>query len=208
LAFAVPLVATRLTLQPLFPAYSGWSDFFYWLGFYVYGYILVNDERFMQSIRRDWPIHLFLSLASTLLLVYWLRVDLILGWLWSPDRAGFYLVWAVVSLGGWTWTLSVVFLGMRYLNFGSRWLEYSREASFPIYIVHFPVVVIIAFYVVRWEVGTGVKFFAIALASVAISLGLYELLIRQFNPVRVLFGMRPRETPLPAPSRSREQLTP
>ena len=72
-------------------------------------------------------------------------------------------------------------------------LQYLREASYPIFIVHQPVIVFIAFYAVQWEVGLTVKLLVVVLGTFAASLGLYELLVRRINPVRVLFGMKPRK---------------
>ena len=84
-------------------------------------------------------------------------------------------------------------VGMRFLDYTNKWLQYLREASYPIFIVHQPVIVFIAFYAVQWEVGLTVKLLVVVLGTFAASLGLYELLVRRINPVRVLFGMKPRK---------------
>jgi glucan biosynthesis protein C len=81
---------------------------------------------------------------------------------------------------------------MRYLNHTNEWLQYGREASYPFFIVHQPVIVFIAFYVVQWEVHLLIKLLVVVIGSFIGSLGLYELLVRRVNPVRALFGMKPR----------------
>jgi len=45
---------------------------------------------------------------------------------------------------------------------------------------------------VQWEVGSLVKILVIGIGSLLISLGLIELLVRPFKPMRRLFGMKPR----------------
>ena len=81
---------------------------------------------------------------------------------------------------------------MNYLNFSNRLLVYGNETIMPFYLLHQPVIIVVAYFVVQWEVGTLVKILVIGITSLLISLGLVELLIRPFNPVRRLFGMKPR----------------
>ena len=84
------------------------------------------------------------------------------------------------------------YIGMRFLNFANKWLKYSREASYPFFFFHQPVIIFIAFYAVQWEVNLLIKLLVVVIGSFAVSLGLYELFVRRINPVRTLFGMKPR----------------
>ena len=79
--------------------------------------------------------------------------------------------------------------------FRYKWLEYGQEAVVPFYVLHQPVIVVIAFYVVQWQAGVSVKMFAVVLASFAVTVGIYELLIRRMAPLRALFGMKARPRP-------------
>ena len=62
----------------------------------------------------------------------------------------------------------------------------------PFYLLHQPVIIVISFFVVQWEAGIPVKLLVILIGSLLITLGLVELLIRPFKPMRRLFGMKPR----------------
>jgi peptidoglycan/LPS O-acetylase OafA/YrhL len=64
----------------------------------------------------------------------------------------------------------------------------------PFYLIHQPVIILISFFVVQWDVDILVKLLIIVIASFTITLGLIELLIRPFKRVRVLFGMKPRRS--------------
>jgi peptidoglycan/LPS O-acetylase OafA/YrhL len=193
LAFVLPLIPIRFFLYPLFPEYTGWSDFFFMLVFYVAGYILIADERFMRSVRRDGLLYLILGIACTLFLYSVVVGVPVLTWMGSPGTPGFYVSWAVLCVNAWCWTMVMFNVGMRFLDFDSKWLRYSREASFAFFWVHYPVNFFLAFYVVQWNAGILVKFVAVAVGSFAVSLGLYELLVRRISPVRALFGMKPRK---------------
>ena len=77
-----------------------------------------------------------------------------------------------------------------------RVYEYLGEAALPLYILHQPAVVAVAYQVVRWDAPILVKYPVIVLASGALTLAAYELLVRRTPVTRFLFGMRPaRQAP-------------
>ena len=85
----------------------------------------------------------------------------------------------------------MLYIGMEYLNFTNKWLQYSRKATYPFFFFHQPVIVFIAFYIIQWELSLLIKISIVLIASFIGSLGIYELLVRRFRPVRALFGMKP-----------------
>jgi peptidoglycan/LPS O-acetylase OafA/YrhL len=62
----------------------------------------------------------------------------------------------------------------------------------PFYLLHQPVIIVVSYFVIQWDAGIPVKLLVIGISSLLITLGLVELLIRRINPVRTLFGMKPR----------------
>jgi peptidoglycan/LPS O-acetylase OafA/YrhL len=200
LVFVLPLVIVRLSLQPGFSLYTDWADFAYMLVYFVYGYILYGDERFVRAIRRDAGLTLGIGLGTTLLMVGAALAGVAAEWATNPTLPGFYVAWAAVVLNGWCWTVTALHVGMRLLNFRNRWLAYGQEAILPFYLFHQPVIVVIAFYTVQWDIaaqlGAGVdilvKLLIVVLGSLVITVGLYEIVLRRIPPVRALLGMKPQ----------------
>ena len=62
----------------------------------------------------------------------------------------------------------------------------------PFYLLHEPVIVAAAWLIVRWHVPVPGKYAALVIVSFAVTLGLYEALVRRFRVTRLLFGMKPR----------------
>jgi peptidoglycan/LPS O-acetylase OafA/YrhL len=62
----------------------------------------------------------------------------------------------------------------------------------PFYLLHQPVIIVIAYFVVQWEAVIWVKLLVILIGSLLITLGLVELLIKPINLMRRLFGIKPR----------------
>lgn len=65
----------------------------------------------------------------------------------------------------------------------------------PLYVIHQPVIVAIAFTVVGFAAPSIVKYIVIVAASFTICVAAYEGLIRPFRPTRFLFGMTSKRTP-------------
>jgi peptidoglycan/LPS O-acetylase OafA/YrhL len=160
--------------------------------FFISGYMLISDERFTQAIRRDWIIHFILGVACTGFFFSSAAGVPVFTWLGSPGTLEFYFSWSLVGLNSWCWTMFIFYIGMRFLDFRNEQLEYSREGSYPFFFLHQPVIIFIAFFVVQWEVDLLIKLLVVVVGSFALSLGIYELLVRRINPVRALFGMKPR----------------
>jgi peptidoglycan/LPS O-acetylase OafA/YrhL len=193
LVLAIPLMLVRFALQEKVPSNDyDWADFWYYLCFFVAGYLLIADEWFMRAIRRDWLLYLILAIACTLFFLSVAAGMPVIDWMESPGTPGFYLAYSVWSLNSWCWTMVMFNIGMRFLDTTNKWLQYGREASYPFYFVHHPVIFFIAFYIVQWQVHLVIKVLVVVIGSFVMSLGLYELLVRRINPVRAFFGIKPR----------------
>jgi glucan biosynthesis protein C len=192
LLFVIPLIVIQLVLRPYFPDEHGWTDFVYTLAFFVYGYILYADERFAPAVRRDWPLMLAGGVLSTLF--FWVGgfAGVAMEWMEAPGTPGFYLLWTVWGINGWCWSLFMLYIGMRYLNFINKWLVYGQETILPFYLLHQPVIIVIAFFVVQWDAGITLKLLVVVLGSLLVTLGLVELVIKRIRVLRVLFGMKRR----------------
>jgi hypothetical protein len=195
LMFVIPLVLVRFTLQNGVPSDDyGWVDFLYYLLFFVAGYIIIGNEQLMDAIRRDWKLHLSLGILCTMFIFSVAAGVPIYDWMGSRSTPWFYITWTLWGINSWCWTTVVFFVGMQFLDNTNQWLYYSREATYPFFFSHQPVIVFIAFYAVQWETGLLVKLLVVMVGSFIVSISFYELLVRRIDPVRALFGMRPKRS--------------
>jgi peptidoglycan/LPS O-acetylase OafA/YrhL len=96
------------------------------------------------------------------------------------------------NLIAWSCLISILGYGRLFLQTPNGFLKYAGEASYPLYILHQTVIIALALFVVRWSSGVLPKFIVIAIGSLVISAIIYDLLIRRWNVVRFLFGMKPK----------------
>ena len=165
---------------------SGGWPFLYYIFFLLYGFVIVSHERLQVNIRRVRWIYL--------------TVGLILGAVYAFLNAN--VANPVIDqweneLGDTLYFLSActllpAFLGfaMRYLTKTTPFLKYAGEAVLPFYILHQTVLLIIGYFVVQWAIPDLAKWAIIFVCSFAVIMGLYEFVVRRFNVMRVLFGMR------------------
>lgn len=186
----VPLLLVQLALRPFFPDEHNMADFVFRMSFFVLGFVLFAAERFTRTIKRDWPSVLAVGIASLAGLLMMLAAGMV-AWLETPSLPGFYLLWSLITIDGWCWSIVALFLGMRLLNFSNRWLRYGQEAVLPFFMVHQPIIIVIAFYVVQWNASISGKLPVVVLGSFAVSVGFYELILRRIGLLRPLFGLKP-----------------
>jgi peptidoglycan/LPS O-acetylase OafA/YrhL len=166
------------------------------LVFFIYGYILVADNRFAEAIDRHRTVALILGPILYAFLGIVQAFASLPGWL---EFVYYHLVfpWAII--------IALLGYGKRFLGFtdGSRlsdkFLIYYGESAYSFYLLHQPILSFIGFYVVQWRAGILAKYVTIAVATFVATTALYEVLVRRFNVMRFLFGMRPKRKLSPAP---------
>ena len=195
LLFIIPLAIVRLTLHPFFPQEHNWADFCVQMSFFLLGFMLFSQPGFLQAIRRDWRINLGIGTVAAASAMAIAASTGTLD-LQAPPRSLIdVLFWILIAIDSWCWTLFFLFVGMRYLDRTNKYLEYGQNAILPFFVLHQPVIIILAYYAVQWEASLLLKLLFVVIGSFSVTLGLYEYLIRRSAPLRRMFGIK---TPSPA----------
>lgn len=207
--FALPLIFVEATLRAKWYVsrlilIHDWANFFFYLVVFIYGFIIFSDVRMRKIIERHrWPALLAAVIASTIFMLMTFTGMI-------PTR-GYNLRWTLfMGLRGfniWFWCVTVLGFGSKYLDFKNRLLLYATEAVYPVYVIHLPIATAIAYRVVHWGVPAGLQFTIIFLSTLAVSVLIYDLLIRRTKVTRFLFGLKVKKSerpalPLPAPQRA------
>jgi glucan biosynthesis protein C len=179
--WVIPLALTQIVLNPYFPNQNDWAEFFYQFLFFVYGYILFSDHRFLKALKKDWKIFLVLSLVSSVLVLSTVSSGFTDSISVPRSLTALLIRWGVYSINSWVWIVSLIIFGMRYLDYENNWLKYCKKAVMPFYLIHHPVIIGIAFYVVQWDVSMVIKILSVFCGSFLITLGMFELLFKRIN---------------------------
>jgi peptidoglycan/LPS O-acetylase OafA/YrhL len=206
---AIPAAAISALLG-LEESYAGWSRWAYLL-FFVCGLLLATDERFRAAVRRAAVlaavvgVALFAAAAPAFV---------------SADDPFTAMTPAAVAArvlygaAGWCWLVAILgLLDRRHQRrlrrppadpqdtsdgrepgprrrLAGYLAAYLGTAALPLYLIHQPVVVAVAYGVVRWDAPIPVKYAVLVAASLALTVAAYDLLVRRTVLTRFLFGLR------------------
>jgi glucan biosynthesis protein C len=154
--------------------------------FFLAGFLIISHEGMQRNIQR------FRWLSAAFVVVLLVTLFGLLLTVGEPASGTllYALGRALWGLWSWSWVLAILGFSMKYLNDNKPVLSHANEAVLPFYILHQPVLVCVGYFVVTWAVPDAMKFVLIAAGSFAIIMLLYEFVVRRFNALRFLFGMK------------------
>jgi len=196
LLLGLPLILVEVGLQgPIGPRplvdysslYSGAAGLVLYAVSFLLGYLLVPDATFHTAVIRYRMQALVL--AFTLLATHEFLIAV--GGT-SALQDALFLALVRMLRGFITWCLLIAALGYasRYLNRGTPLLTSLNAACFPLYVLHMPILTVLAYYVVRWNVPVPVKFFLLVAGTGVVTYLIYAGLIRRIPLLRFLFGVK------------------
>jgi peptidoglycan/LPS O-acetylase OafA/YrhL len=191
--FALPAILLIYKLDPATwgnQDLGGWSVLIYPF-FFIAGFIIISNHRLQESIQRMRWIALELAILLSVAFVY-MEYTFTVNFEYSPflvsvDQMFGEFIYCMIA---WSWLLAIFGFAMKRLTFTNPFLKYASEASLPFYILHQSVIVTVSYFVVQWAIPDWTKFITVIIVSFLIVMGLYEYLVRRFNLLRFLFGMK------------------
>jgi hypothetical protein len=168
---------------------SDWANFLMFITVFIFGFIIASDEKFGEAIDRHWKaglvIGLIIAVTLSLINVVPLQTGL--------NQASAYVI-KMILRGMCIWFCLIGFLGFgkRFLNREGILINYAREAALPVYILHLPMVVVIGFYVIKFDFPIWSQYFVITIISLISSVLLYEIGVRRINFFKFFLGLKKR----------------
>jgi glucan biosynthesis protein C len=190
--FALPLALSQLLLRPRFPEYQDWADVATYTLAFLAGYVLAADRTFAIAIRRNARISVAIGIASSIAVAAMLVISSGHPTLdfsaQVPYYATFSLFW---SLNIWSWCMAVMAMGIIWMEKSNAIVRYGAESALPIYIIHHPVIVVLASFIVAWNLPLWPRFLLLLVSGMAMTVAIYEFGIRRHRITRYIFGMSP-----------------
>ncbi|HET6559628.1 MAG TPA: acyltransferase [Prolixibacteraceae bacterium] len=187
----LPLIGSQVLLRPYFPHethafINDWAficlDFLYFL----FGFVLLGNPRVVGLIVRDRMIWLGTTLVASgimfsIMYVYY-------------STAGAWLVFDILALlVSWSIGLTILAYAKKFANIDNLWRKQLNTAIYPFYLLHQPILVVVAYFVVPFSVSLGMKALLITALTLAFFLLVYSFLVIPFNSMRLIFGMKKKE---------------
>lgn len=143
---------------------------------YLLGYYMFTNEIIIDKIikNKGLLLGLFCLFQAMLVIVYY-------NFSYYGD--------VLVNFVGWLGTLSCIIIGKLYLNKESKITNYFKKASFPIYILHLPILVIIGYYSLIMINNIFLQICIIIIGSFILTILVYEI-IKKIAILKKTIGVR------------------
>jgi glucan biosynthesis protein C len=184
---ALPLGLNEALLKPIFPEthnlVSDWYLFVHYLLLTLYGFFIASRPGMWDQIARVRAFSLAASVVLIAVAVELLDRSIIRHN--SPADA------FIANMFTWTAVLAFIGYGRHFLSFQNSFLRWSREAAYPVYILHQTLMLIIAYWIIQLSWAPWTKYWTVLAGTLISSVAIYQLAIRPFRTMRVLFGLKP-----------------
>jgi peptidoglycan/LPS O-acetylase OafA/YrhL len=187
---ALPLGLDEALLKPIFGEthdllHDGYL-FTYYLLFTLYGFVLASSPSAWDWLAKVRRATFVFALSFTIALLALFAAGIL--------EHGSTADALLANVFTWAWLMVFLGFGRQYLGFSNRLLRWARDASYPIYILHQTVILVIAYFVIREPWAPWTKFWIVALSTLVVCVVMFEFLLRRVAVLRLAFGIRqPKE---------------
>lgn len=186
--FVIPLLFSQLLLRPYFPANThgfidDWAAMTYYIICFMTGFVVLSNNKMVESIRKQrylFLIEAIIAGAAILILPYLSNTDYLRNLIWDMAEP-----FVAISCG-----MTAIGFAKQHLNFNNNFRRLANEAIYPFYLLHQPVIVVVGYYIVQWDISVLAKVIVITCLSLLATILIYGFLIRPFNIPRFIFGMK------------------
>jgi peptidoglycan/LPS O-acetylase OafA/YrhL len=108
----------------------------------------------------------------------------------SFDVPAVDISWFIIeNLFKWIGILAIIGLAKRYLKFHNKVTEDFAKASFPVYLLHQSVIVVVGFFVAKYLSCASFQFVVILVISFVVTMAIYWI-CKKFTVTRFLLGIK------------------
>jgi hypothetical protein len=188
----IPLTFAQLLLRIWWPGmqnlYNDWANFVYYSAFLIMGFLMGSVPGISDAIDREWKRAAKIALALTppFLIVFGGRE-----WNDVIRHIGYHVLGASL---GYCVIIAALGFARTHLNFGNRVSAYLAESAFPVYILHQGGIVFPGWFIIHLAWGIPAKFITLLAISFLLTMTVYHFLVRPFNVLRFVYGMKLRAT--------------
>ena len=194
------LLISQIILRPYFPQEThdllkDWAYFTFYFFFFVLGILCYSSQNLWTIIgqyRKQFLIAMVFILIPFYICYFHFRDLITLPWSDDTVETIFDVIAIFVS---WFTVITIIAYGQHYLNRPHRWLSKINEGLYPFYILHQTVIIAIGYYVCQLSWGIAAKYWVICFLTLVSCVAFYLALIRPFNAMRLLFGMKKKIEP-------------
>ena len=181
------LVASQWILRQYFPdnthaLLNDWAYFTYYFIFFLCGFILFTSDKVINALAAQRRLYLIQTLVFTAIMFSF--------WVFKINIVGQDHIYGITEIViAWACGLSAIGYFKVYINKDHKYRKQLNVAIYPFYLLHQPVIVVVGYVVLKFELPTFVHAILVTVLSLSFIIGLY-LIISKINFLRVIFGLK------------------
>ncbi|PKP33390.1 MAG: hypothetical protein CVT99_00095 [Bacteroidetes bacterium HGW-Bacteroidetes-16] len=186
--FVIPLILSQIFLRPYFPENThdlihDWAAIVYYIICFLTGFIVLSNKNMVESIRKQRFLFLIESVMMGTLIVT-------IPYMANNGKTG-HMIWDILEpFVALSCGFAAIGFAKQHLNFNNNFRRLANEAIYPFYLLHQPVIVVVGYIMVQWDIDAIWKVICITTSSLALTVAIYWFLVRPFNVLRFVFGMK------------------
>lgn len=149
---------------------------------FLFGYYIFSEESILQKLQQYRFVSLAICILSGSLYTY----------LYCFENIRNVWMTALYIFFGWMTIIMLLGIGQLKLNFHNRLSIYLTQMSFPIYILHMPILVVTGFFALKLPVGVAGQFLLIVSISFIVTFLICEI-VKRIPVLRFFLGMKKKE---------------
>jgi len=153
-----------------------------------FGWLLHRQIDLLDICRRWWPLHLVLATGTTIAALGLYREGALSGN--APTIVMQFFAASVYPLAMWTWTLSLIGLGVATMSGYSPLRRYLADSSYWLYLIHIPIIIALQAMLAELAWPWFVKYPAILALAFIPMIASYHFLVRGTAIGALLNGRR------------------
>lgn len=145
---------------------------------FLFGHYILSEESILQKLQQ----YRFVSLATCIL------SGSLYTYLYCFENIRNILMDGLYIFYGWMGIITLLGIGQSKLNFHGKLSVYLIRASFPVYILHMPILVVVGFFVLSLPIGVAEQFLLIVSSSLIETFLTYEI-VKRIPVLRFFLGI-------------------
>lgn len=146
---------------------------------FVLGFFVFSEDKVLEKLEKyRWALT-----ASALLLLITRHI-----WYYLAQKTGILFdIHQCIAM--WICILAILGLGKRFFNFNNKFTQYFAKASFPIYIFHQSVLIVVGYYILKITDIISIQVILIMSISFIATIICYEV-FKRLSLTRLMFGIK------------------
>ncbi|RKR13067.1 acyltransferase-like protein [Maribacter vaceletii] len=183
------IILSQFILRQYFPKsthalYNDWAYFTYYLLFFLSGFMLFTSDKVIKTLANNRRLYLYQTIVFTALLFLLPSIFRELSVIKGNARG---LTEMIISL---SCGLTAIGYFKRYFNKDHKYRKILNEAIYPFYLLHQPALIFVGYVVLKLDISYGMQALLITIFSLISIMVCYWFIIRKFNFLRIIFGMK------------------